>query len=394
MAKQSLSLKAARDFTCLAGDCPAHCCGPWLVKLDKQTIDSWAQIDPSSLSEKFISRIDTLSLGGDSQAVLSKNANGNCANLTADGLCELQQECGHEILPETCQSYPRLQIENSWRTFNSAELSCPEITRLTIESDGGLIVGNRNAKVSHSNEPATKLFRAFDELFLLVLAEKKYPINLRLYYLAWKIRNLLETIEHAGIQSKLLKFSRPLIRSELYGLMLNYRKDAISIDRPKAEKFWSLAIGMLGENTNSELENIRNDALYRQMFSYKDQPEQLYDAISALRNEVADEVSIKYRSMMEKYVPVMFMNRGLPWNPVADNIFATFVHATIPIALVSMTLWLNHRNNHTVDSAFLQKSIYTIERQLKHTTSIYERLNFDQSLLEMNRYPEFYLEIA
>ena len=97
---------------------------------------------------------------------------------------------------------------------------------------------------------------------------------------------------------------------------------------------------------------------------------------------------------MEKYVPVMFMNRGLPWNPVDDNIFATFVHATIPIALVSLTLWLNHRNSCTVDSAFLQKSIYTIERHLKHTTSIYERLNFDQSLLEMNRYPEFYLEIA
>jgi len=394
MAKQSLSLKAVRDFTCLAGDCPAHCCGPWLVKLNKQTIDSWAQIEPSSISEKFISRIDTLDLGGESQAVLSKNADGNCANLTADGLCELQHECGHEILPETCQSYPRLHIENSWRVFNGAELSCPEVTRLTIESDGGLIVGSRNAKVSQSNEPATKLFRAFDELFLLVLSEKKYPINVRLYYLAWKIRNVLETIEHAGIQSKLLKFTRALVRSELSGLMLNYSKGAISIDTTMAEKFWSLAISMLGDITNSELEILHNDELYRQIVSYKDQPGQLYQAISALRNEVADEVSVKYRSMMEKYVPVMFMNRGLPWNPVADNIFATFVHATIPIALVSLTLWLNHRNSCTVDSAFLQKSIYTIERHLKHTTSIYERLNFDQSLLEMNRYPEFYLEIA
>ena len=267
MAKQSLSLKAASDFTCLAGDCPAHCCGPWLVKLDKQTIDSWAQIEPLSNSEKFISRIDTLDLSGESQAVLAKNAGGNCANLTADGLCELQQECGHDILPDTCQSYPRLQIENSWRIFNSAELSCPEITRLTIESDGGLIVGNRNAKVSHSNEPPTKLFRAFDKLFLLVLSEKKYPINVRLYYLAWKIRNLLETIEHVGIQSKLLKFTRPLIHSELYGLMLNYSKGAISVDTTMAEKYWSLANTMLVDITNSELENIHNDELYRQIVS-------------------------------------------------------------------------------------------------------------------------------
>ena len=394
MAKQSLSLKAAKDFTCLAGDCPAHCCGPWLVKLNKEIIDSWAQIEPPSISEKFISRIDRLQLGSDSQAVLAKNENGNCSNLTADGLCELQQDCGHEMLPETCQSYPRLHIENSWRSLYSAELSCPEITRLTIESDGGLLLGNRNAKISHSNEPATKLFRAFDELFMLVLAEKKYPINVRLYYLAWKIRNVLETIEHTGLQSKLLKFTRPLIRSELNGLMLNHRKDSISIDTVMAEKFWQLAISMLGDSTDAALENIHSDEFYQQIYSNKDQPQQLYRAISALRNEVADEVSINYRSMMEKYVPVMFMNRGLPWNPVADNIFATFVHATIPIALVSMTLWLNYRKSRTVDSAFLQKSIYTIERHLKHTTSIYERLNYDPSLLEMNRHPEFYLEIA
>ena len=97
---------------------------------------------------------------------------------------------------------------------------------------------------------------------------------------------------------------------------------------------------------------------------------------------------------MEKYVPVLFMNRGLPWNPFADNLVATFINAAIPLALVNLVLWIHYQNKPAADSEFLINVIYKIERRLKHTTSLYEHLDTDTSLLEINRHPEFYLHIA
>jgi hypothetical protein len=151
---------------------------------------------------------------------------------------------------------------------------------------------------------------------------------------------------------------------------------------------------MLGDITQTELHEAYCIDETRSFSSYADQPGQLYQVITSLRNDVAEQVAIKYRNAMEKYIPLMFINRGLPWNPFAGNIFATYIHSAVPIALVNLALWNDYRKRQNIDIAFLQKTIYLIERQLKHTTSIYQRLNTDSSLLEMNRFPEFYLEIA
>jgi hypothetical protein len=394
MPKQSLTLKSQQEFNCLAGDCPDHCCGQWLVILSRETIEHWKQIEPPSLREHFMQRIVSIDVDGKTKQALAKNENNDCANLTDDGLCELQSSCGHDMLPGTCQDFPRLRIENEWRIFDTTELSCPEIARLLVESDACELIGQQQSSHVYSN-PVTEITRSLDDLFNLVYAENKYPLNIRIYYLGSKILNLLQTFEEVGVQPYLLNFPRKQIRNELYQCRLLEKNGKIKVTSENAKRFWKLAIEMLGDIEDLGLPGIdRDNHLVNQIFTDKIDTAALYNRILDLRSEVANDVRLGYRPVMEKYVPVLFMNRGLPWNPVAQNLIATFINAAIPLALVHLLLWINYRSHSRMDSDFLQQVIYKIERRLKHTTTLYDRLEGELSLLEIHRNPEFYLEIA
>ncbi len=394
MPKQSLTLKSQQEFNCLAGDCPDHCCGHWLVILSKDTIEHWKKIEPPSLRKHFMQRIVTLDVDGEVQQVLAKNENNDCANITSDGLCELQSTCGHDMLPRTCQDFPRLRIENEWRIFNTTELSCPEIARLLVETDACEPIAQQQSNNIFSN-PVTEITRSLDELFNLVYAENKYPINIRIYYLGSKILHLLKTFEEAGGQPHLLKFPRKQIRNELYECRLHEKNGKITVTDENAKRFWKLAIEMIGDIEELGIPGIdRHNELVSRIFVDDVGAAAVHQRILDLRSEVANEVRTAYRPVIEKYVPVLFMNRGLPWNPVAQNLIATFINAAIPLALIHLLLWINYRSHSKMDFVFLQQVIYKVERRLKHTTTLYDRLESDLSLLEIHRKPEFYLEIA
>ncbi|MFW2439831.1 MAG: flagellin lysine-N-methylase [Arenicellales bacterium] len=395
MTTQSITVKAHLDFHCLAERCPEHCCGSWQVILGEETIERWSQINPESLRERFLQRVVDLDLGGDIKQVLAKNADDNCANLDPDGLCELQSACSHEMLPVTCQDYPRIRIANIWREFKTTELSCPEVVRLLVESDGASLLGDRQAGMAIGGSFDVKITRYLDDLFNLVYAESKYPINVRIYFLASKINSLLLSLEQVGMTGHSLTFTRKQIRNELYECNLSYKQLRIKIPANNAERFWQLAIEMLSDVNDLGLPGIdHSDPLVRKFFSGESDKSEVYAGILALRDEVAVDVSSAYRSEMDKYVPVLFMNRGLPWNPFAQNLIATFINAAIPLALVHLLLWLDYRKHSKMNPDFLQQVIYKVERRLKHTITLYDRLESDLSLLDIHRSPELYLQIA
>jgi hypothetical protein len=395
MTRQTLTLKARQEFRCLAERCPDHCCGRWLVTLNDDTLARWSRIEPASLREQFLRRVVPLDVNGELKQVLAKNADNNCVNLTADGLCELQSACGHEYLPVTCQDFPRLRIANEWREFQTAELSCPEVARILVESDAAVLVGDRQTGKIQGDDPTVAITRALDGLFNMVYAEGRYAWSTRVYYLAWKILQLLQAFEQTGVQHHLLKFPRKQIRAELQDCRLSRQRGHIHVPADNAERFWRLSLEMLGDARSLDLPGIDySDPLVKEIFSPDTDGADIYASIQALRKQVAAEVRRCYRPVMDKYIPVLFMNRGLPWNPFSLNLVATFINAAIPLALSHLILCLHFRQHGGMDGEFLQQLIYKIERRLKHTTTLYDRLDGDLSLLEIHRRPEIYLEIV
>jgi hypothetical protein len=114
-------------FSCLGEDCPDDCCTGWRVPL--------SDIDQSTLKKHLgTSKYQDAVENKLNQQCLKQSQNA-CTFLKPSGLCDLQQKHGHEALPTTCSSYPRVWVRNGTTERVGGLLSCPEISRLTLTLD-------------------------------------------------------------------------------------------------------------------------------------------------------------------------------------------------------------------------------------------------------------------
>ena len=119
----------AREFRCLAGDCPHSCCIGWEVVLDEETTALYETVK-GPLGEKLRSAMRTDEEGD----VCFPLQGGRCPFLDGGNLCEIHRALGQESTSVTCREHPRfIEDYGPFReiTFSA---SCPEANRLLLSS--------------------------------------------------------------------------------------------------------------------------------------------------------------------------------------------------------------------------------------------------------------------
>ncbi len=114
-------------FSCLGADCEDTCCRGWGMQVDALTRDLYQKEAP-----ELLDAVTT----GEVELIMKRDPNTDYCVKFDNGLCGVHASKGSKFLGDACHFYPRITRSMGDEVHMSAALSCPEITRLALYSDG------------------------------------------------------------------------------------------------------------------------------------------------------------------------------------------------------------------------------------------------------------------
>lgn len=120
-----------REFRCAASACPDSCCVGWEVVVDEEAAAYYASL--SGPLADALRRAMTVDSDGDRVIGME---NGHCPFWTAEHLCRVELELGHNAPCATCRKFPRLTQDYDVFTEYGLTLACPEAARLILTQPG------------------------------------------------------------------------------------------------------------------------------------------------------------------------------------------------------------------------------------------------------------------
>jgi len=157
-------------FHCIASQCPDSCCRGWEVVVDDDTAAFYESL--STPLGKALQGAMTIDADGDRILRMEK---GQCPFWTADHLCRVELELGHEAPCATCRKFPRLTQDYQVFTEHGLTPACPEAARLILTQESPWALRTQG-------EPGDSSQVEFDWEFLLELASARE----QLLALAWR----------------------------------------------------------------------------------------------------------------------------------------------------------------------------------------------------------------
>ena len=115
-------------FSCLGDECPDHCCHSWTVSVDKSTYKKLNKHGDIEIKEIANDQMKFKRKSENHWAEIKMKDDGDCPVLDEKGLCKIQKKAGHNLLPKTCQIYPRTANWFGDYVEMSLFLSCPKVT--------------------------------------------------------------------------------------------------------------------------------------------------------------------------------------------------------------------------------------------------------------------------
>ncbi len=114
------------EFECIGGVCPDTCCAGWEIEIDEGTLYQYEMME-GALGERLHNEVDY------EEGIFCQKANGRCAFLNDDNLCDIYKETQDEMnWCDTCRTYPRHVEEFEDVREISIGLSCPEAARIIL----------------------------------------------------------------------------------------------------------------------------------------------------------------------------------------------------------------------------------------------------------------------
>lgn len=166
----------AKDFRCLAGDCPHSCCIGWEVVLDEETAAFYDTVE-GLLGEKLRSAMQTDAEGD----VCFPLQGGRCPFLDGENLCEIHRALGQAATSVTCREHPRfIEDYGPFReiTFSA---SCPEANRLLLSSMEPLTFAEWETEEPEEEADAwVPLLLPLRQRMMALLADRSLPLHQRL----------------------------------------------------------------------------------------------------------------------------------------------------------------------------------------------------------------------
>lgn len=112
------------EFRCIAGSCPNTCCRGWDISVDEDTYHRWNRTNDFEGTKQIEQRENTKE-----QYFIHMGTNKSCPFFNEEGLCQVVIGYSDEMIPKTCQLFPRQIVELSGTTEYSLSCCCPEVVR-------------------------------------------------------------------------------------------------------------------------------------------------------------------------------------------------------------------------------------------------------------------------
>lgn len=400
---EHVTLNALNTFHCLAGDCPDSCCvAAWDIDVEADTYEMWRALPDGTLRDTLLANTLTKERRGKTIRVLAKDVAGKCQHFTHEGLCAVQAQLGADYLPHTCQDYPRLRGGTARMRLSSAALSCPEIARLVLFGDG-------NQPTPFSTEPreANGLSPGLDaegritghlqRLTERVLGERKFPLNVKIYYLGKTLVTLASQSREGRLDDRALAQIFDTCRTDLFDLNLAIKTRRIRPQDNTAGSFWE-AIYALGKNRHLfDDSEQRDDALISAFDADgRDKSQrfaEIHRQVERYRDAARPHIRTHLDAAFTNYLRASFMNNGFPWNPLAGNYIATFINCIIPFALIQLRLWITAHGQGVLTQDAVRDVVYKTERGLSHNMLLYDHLEANGEMLQLDRYLDCLVDI-
>jgi len=211
----------AEQFRCIGSECEDTCCQGWGVPIDQRTYEKYRSNEFLKPHLGTLIQLNTNHPTTSDYARIPITNQSACPFLDPERLCGIQKQLGHEMLSETCATYPRAVSTNAGRVERALNLSCPEAARLTLFHPDLLGKGSRPAigpnhyaavlyeasqqlqldDVNHRSHGYHEPQLAIREFILMLLADRSYPVWQRLYLLVLFTRSLQTLSAGAGVGS-------------------------------------------------------------------------------------------------------------------------------------------------------------------------------------------------
>lgn len=135
-------------FRCVGPDCEDHCCAGWGgIDVDPPTAEAYRQLtvegDQRAWQLNLVNRLEPNPEAwpdeGWPAALIPLPTAEPCSFYGTDRLCAIQGTLGEELLPSTCDTFPRQATQIDGHIDLAGRLSCPEIARLMLLSEDALV---------------------------------------------------------------------------------------------------------------------------------------------------------------------------------------------------------------------------------------------------------------
>lgn len=316
---------------------------------------------------------------------MAVDKNQRCRLLTPEGLCSAQERHGVDFLPVICRDYPRVRSDGLVHHVSTAALSCPEIARRVLLVPAGGDLYRKSTLAPATNLQGDEFIQySLTELLDQVMAESKFPVAARIYYLADFLVNLTRLSARGQLNATLLSEGRSKSRKALYDINLRIKEHRLRPDPVQAGIFWR-ALYELGVK--------RGVLAFEHVPLPPDDPaggeaqhRAIYTEILRRRDAARTGHGEHIKQPLARYLHAALMNGGFGWQPVAGNYIANFIYAIIPYALVNLRLWLLDGAPEGIRENSLIESVYRVERALRHSRQIYSLLDANPELLRLDLY--------
>lgn len=187
----------ADSFRCIGSACEDTCCHGWSVPVDRATYEKLQALPPSPLRVLIDESILLAPTGAKSSegygtevfAKIGMNASNRCPLLSSERLCRIHAECGEQLLPHACATYPRLLYTVGGVQEQALAFSCPEAARHALLKPLRLGAVEFPA-ASPDAAPAPPFFWEIRSAVFNLIRNRTYPLWQRMFLVGILCRRL------------------------------------------------------------------------------------------------------------------------------------------------------------------------------------------------------------
>jgi hypothetical protein len=394
-------LKALDTFACIGSDCPGNCCQRnWYIDVDNQTYSKWQHLDDTDTRQRLLEKVETVVVNDEETYRLKKDLTESCPHLSQDRLCSIQQQFGADMIPAVCREYPRIKGTNKQWSVHSANLSCPEIARIVLFADEDQVYNIQGDSPRPLGKGATadKVLWYFDRTANKVLADKAFPLNFKLTFLARMLADVGNMNSNRTLNEDVLKSFMNDYQVYLKNLQRAVANKEFATHPANARYMWYVIVTALSMNDpfNNKLGiNELVPELLGLHRSSSDNPGSDDPFVARIQSykQAAQPLAMKYNSAFKRYLQTVFVSKNFPWKSGSQGCLDAFLHCLIPFASIQLATWLFIEQHGQLTEQDLVAIVYNIEERFGHNSEIMTNIQNNQDFYRLDLYYDWFLDI-